>query len=60
MTGRTDLDRAMSAYFEGRETGSAPDGLLDTALSRVDATRQRQAWLIPGWWLSRKRFSIFT
>ena len=51
MTGRSDLDRAMTAYFEGRVTSRAPDGLLDTALTGVAATRQRPAWLIPYRWL---------
>ena len=58
MTGRSDLDRAMTAYFEGRATNQPPDGLLDTALARVDATRQRPAWLVPNRWLPFDRSGV--
>ena len=58
MTGRSDLDRAMTEYFEGRATNQPPDGLLDTALARVDATRQRPAWLIPNRWLPVDRSGV--
>jgi dipeptidyl aminopeptidase/acylaminoacyl peptidase len=51
MTARSDLDRAMLDYFEGRSTNHAPDGLLETALAGVGATRQRPAWRTGDWWL---------
>ena len=58
MTGRSDLDRAMTDYFEGRATNQPPDGLLDTALARVDAARQRPAWLVPNRWLPFDRSEV--
>jgi dipeptidyl aminopeptidase/acylaminoacyl peptidase len=55
MTARTDLDRVMLDYFEGRSASSAPDGLLETALAGVGATRQRPAWRTVDWWLPSAR-----
>jgi TolB protein len=51
MIERTDLDRAMTSYFESRTTSRAPDGLLDAALTRVETTRQRPAMLVAERWL---------
>jgi Tol biopolymer transport system component len=48
MTERRDLDRELTAYLEGRSTNRAPAGLLEATLTRVDATRQRPAWLLVG------------
>jgi TolB protein len=58
MTGRSDLDRAMTAYFEGRTTSQPPDGLFETAMTQVEATRQRPAWLIPNRWLPVDRSGV--
>ncbi len=52
MIERTDLDRAMTSYFEARSTNRAPDGLLDTAMTRVAGTRQRPGLLVPDRWLA--------
>jgi TolB protein len=51
MTGRTDLDREMTAYLEARSTSRTPEGLLENALARVGTTRQRPGWLIPERWV---------
>jgi len=48
MTERTSLDRELTTYLEGRSTNRAPAGLLETALTRVEATPQRPAWLLVG------------
>ena len=52
MTGRSDLDRTLSAYLEARATSRAPAGLLGTALGQIEATNQRSGWLVPDRWLS--------
>lgn len=54
MTGRTDLDQEIAAYFEARSTSRAPEGLLDNALASVDTTRQRPRWLILERWAPDK------
>ncbi len=51
MSGRNDFDRAIATYLEERHTSSAPEGLLDRALDRIEATRQRPARLMLEWWL---------
>jgi Tol biopolymer transport system component len=55
MIERTDLDRAMTSYFESRTASQAPDGLLDAALARVETTRQRPAMLVADHWLPTDR-----
>jgi photosystem II stability/assembly factor-like uncharacterized protein len=47
-----DLDRQLVTWFEGRATSAAPEGLLERSLDRVDATRQRPGWIVPGYWRS--------
>jgi Tol biopolymer transport system component len=52
MTAPIDADRTMLDYFVARSTSRAPDGLLDSALTAIDSTRQRPAWRSVGWWVS--------
>jgi hypothetical protein len=46
MTADRDLDRELGSWFEDVAIPSAPDGLLERSLARVDATRQRTGWLV--------------
>jgi TolB protein len=50
VTGRADLDRALSAYFDARRTSRPPDGLSDAVRARVATTRQRPALLTRERW----------
>ena len=60
MTERMSLDRELTAYLEGRSTNRATAGLLETSLARVDATRQRPAWLLVGRRLAAQRPYFWT
>jgi TolB protein len=46
MNERTNLDRELTVYLQGRSTNRAPAGLLATTLATVERTRQRPAWLL--------------
>jgi Tol biopolymer transport system component len=46
MTAERDLDRQLTSWFDAIATASAPDGLLERSLERVDATLQRPGWLV--------------
>jgi Tol biopolymer transport system component len=59
MTERTNLDRELASYFEGRSTSRAPTGLLEATLGAVDQTRQRAAWRLAGRRLAGHRPDIW-
>jgi len=46
MTANVDLDRQLAWWFVDQATATAPEGLLERSLARVDATGQRSAWLV--------------
>lgn len=55
MTGRRnvgrEIGRDLAAYLEARSVSKAPDGLLDSVVTGIEATRQRPAWRVPERWL---------
>jgi TolB protein len=60
MTAPMDADRTMLEYFTARSTTTAPDGLLEAALTVVGETRQRPGWRTTEWWLPSARADRLT
>ncbi|HEU4673144.1 MAG TPA: hypothetical protein VFS32_09620 [Candidatus Limnocylindrales bacterium] len=55
MSGASDIERTLDRWLGGPDD-RLPDGALDAALSRIDATSQRRSW--PGAWRSLRRPSV--
>jgi Tol biopolymer transport system component len=51
MSAQNGFDRELAVYLMARSTTTAPDGLLERAMGRIETTHQRPAWVMLDRWL---------